>query len=385
MADVTLRAVRAKHGDALILFTENSVMLIDGGPSGVYRQFLRKELKKLKDERSPEHALPIDLMMVSHIDADHIDGILDLTDELIEAQDEERTPLVKVSKLWHNSFADFVLGSSDTADKSTSVAGVFEDNFSNILQDEGSQLVLASVAQGRQLRLDAERLGILQNVEFDGKIAKSGHDAREFGDFSVRVIGPGEEEIEDLREKWKSELPKILQREAEAETAAASLDKSVSNLASIVAVIDTNGKSILTMGDARADMTYQWLGNAGLLDENGKVHFDLIKLGHHGSVRNIDKEFIANVTANHYVISGDGGHGNPDPKTLDMIFAERGDSGGEYKIHLTYSPDEIKGHKTYIRKDKLRKLDSVLDHQTSRRSKLNFPHANHNYLDIVLN
>ena len=76
MSSMTLRALRAKHGDSLLLFAGDATVLIDGGPSGVYRGALRDALTALPGQ---DGAAPmIDLMMVSHIDADHIYGLVHL-------------------------------------------------------------------------------------------------------------------------------------------------------------------------------------------------------------------------------------------------------------------------------------------------------------------
>ena len=58
---------------------------------------------------------------------------------------------------------------------------------------------------------------------------------------------------------------------------------------------------------------------------------------HHGSSRNVDEAFFARVTADHYVFSADGRHGNPDPQTLRMLAAARGTD--EYTLHFTLPED----------------------------------------------
>ena len=98
----TLRALKAKHGDSLLLFSDRTRVLIDGGPSRVYEDFLRPELEKLQAQENDEPA-KIDLMVISHIDADHIVGILDLTEEMIEDRDERRQSVVEIRRAWHNS------------------------------------------------------------------------------------------------------------------------------------------------------------------------------------------------------------------------------------------------------------------------------------------
>ena len=78
----TLEALRAAQGDSLLLHygPKNAPLLavIDGGPSGVYKRWLRPRLEALRASRSPDAPLPLKLLAVSHIDGDHIQGVLDL-------------------------------------------------------------------------------------------------------------------------------------------------------------------------------------------------------------------------------------------------------------------------------------------------------------------
>src|SRR5687767_11431169 len=82
----TLEALQAKHGDALLLHygppKSPKLIVIDGGPSGVYKAALKPRLDELKASRSPGARLPIRMVMVSHLDDDHINGVL----ALIKAQ-----------------------------------------------------------------------------------------------------------------------------------------------------------------------------------------------------------------------------------------------------------------------------------------------------------
>ena len=71
----------------------------------------------------------------------------------------------------------------------------------------------------------------------------------------------------------------------------------------------------------------------------------MLKVPHHGSDNNMETIFFERVTADHYVFSGDGEHGNPERETLEMLLEARGTRRG-FTIHLTYPVDEIdKGRK----------------------------------------
>lgn len=68
--------------------------------------------------------------------------------------------------------------------------------------------------------------------------------------------------------------------------------------------------------------------------ENGRCHVDLLKIPHHGSDRNVSTEFFRQVTANHYVVSANGQHGNPDVAMLQMLSEARLGSD-DFTVHLT--------------------------------------------------
>ncbi|MCV0427128.1 MAG: MBL fold metallo-hydrolase [Roseibium sp.] len=384
MADLTLRAIKAKHGDCLLLFAEDATVLIDGGPSGVYKRFLRDQLESLP--KNGDEPPLIDLMMVSHIDADHIDGILDLTDELIEARNEERDPIVDIRRAWHNSFADTIAkitgaGVSSSRGDAASLASALDEVDLGDFDPHDSKLVLSSVGQGRQLRLDLKALNIDVNQRFKDRLAVLGNAAGPWqcGALSLDVIGPSQEQVDDLKKKWAKDLKKILKKEADAKTAAHSMDTSVSNLASIVVVAEAGGKTALLTGDARGKMIMDWLEKTDRLAPGGSVHFDILKMAHHGSDRNVTPEFFERVTADHYVFCGDGKHGNPEPNTLKMLFEARPDLA--YKIHMTYDPDEIKTHKEFKKEGLIAKLDEVL-FAPERRAVLNFPADGETHIDI---
>ena len=65
----------------------------------------------------------------------------------------------------------------------------------------------------------------------------------------------------------------------------------------------------------------------------------MLKVPHHGSSRNVEKDYFETIVAKHYVVSADGKHDNPDIETLEMISAARPDD--DFTIYLTYPLDEF--------------------------------------------
>ena len=101
---------RARKGDCLLLHygtkTKPRLMLIDGGPSDVYKPHLEPRIQEIRKKRKLDDvdSLTVDHMMVSHVDDDHIRGLIDLTGEEIVRQDAHEPLLLNVLNLWHNSF-----------------------------------------------------------------------------------------------------------------------------------------------------------------------------------------------------------------------------------------------------------------------------------------
>ena len=73
---LSLDVRRARKGDCLLLHfgskNEPGLVLIDGGPSDVFAPQLRPRLIEIKDARGlgEGQPLPIDVLMVSHVDDD---------------------------------------------------------------------------------------------------------------------------------------------------------------------------------------------------------------------------------------------------------------------------------------------------------------------------
>ncbi|NJN64365.1 MAG: hypothetical protein HC882_05405 [Acidobacteria bacterium] len=324
----SLEVLDAKHGDALLLHwgspAKPKLMVIDGGPSGVWARALSKRLDALQEKRGTP--LSIALMMVSHVDDDHIRGLLDLTDRMERAADEGHEPPYVIDELWFNAFDDIVGNVEVAAFKApVSVASL-------AATAKSSGAVLATVGQGRTLRDRASRLGVRLNG--GDRLIEAGWEW-ELGDgLSFTVIAPSRQRIEEFQKEWDKKVRANgwATRPAAGEIAA-FIDDSPYNLASIVVLAKLGSRSMLLTGDARGDDILEGLDELGLLGSRS-LTVDILKLPHHGSDRNVTTDFFRKVKARHYVVSGDGRHGNPEIATLRMITEARG--GDSYTVHCTY-------------------------------------------------
>lgn len=351
-----IEALKALHGDALLLHGLDTLIVVDGGPSTVYDHALRVRLKELA---ATSQGAKIDLLMVSHIDDDHISGILDLTSELVEAKLEHRPSVAYIRDLWHNSFADEILAEETRPSKALGTDMEAAVELAELVDasaalgtamQEGTRVVLASVRQGRRLRRDANLLRVNTNRGFaEGVVLREGNalHRKRIGRFSLAVLGPSKAQLADLRKKWNRDAKRIIKSNSvstELLKLAANLDRSVANLASLVVEVSYDGSTALLTGDARSDHILAAMAEVGWRG-NDNWPIDLLKVPHHGSDRNVTREFFATVPARHYIISGDGKNGNPEPGTFEMIFGARGNE--PFDLHLTYGPIELRQHSEF--------------------------------------
>jgi hypothetical protein len=333
----SLEALQAEKGDSLILHFGKPeaprFIVIDGGPAPVYQISLKPRLEELhaRWKREDDEKLDIEMAMISHIDDDHIHGILDWLEELNQS---DKLPF-NIQTIWHNSFDDVVGNASD--ELSSRLAAVTASALDSGEDREGMQpmsaAVLASVNQGRKLRSMARQLGIPLNRGFRGLVSSTemGKAVLNIGaGLGFTVLCPTMKRLEALNKEWEKTL-RELQKAGTAEIAA-FVDRSVANLSSIVVLAELDGKRILFTGDARGDHILEGLERAELL-ENGKIHVDLFKIPHHGSNRNAALELFQKITADHYVISANGENGNPDPEVFTWITEARGEEA--YTIYVT--------------------------------------------------
>jgi len=327
-----LHVIQAQFGDSLLLEFgkpgQARHILVDGGPPGNYEADLRDALAQV-----PGVGAKLDLLVLSHIDNDHIIGVLDLLADLEDDQISGRQMRLQVEQLWHNSF-DRTLDRDGTITQQLqaimSIAGT-----ANIAMPLTTDAFFG-VREGNRLRLAARKLRIRQNDGFkeDLIVVDTVKEPIPFGPLKLRIAGPSQANLRSLRQKWLEWLAETSRRIATDPGTAAMVDRSVPNLSSIVLLATCDDKTVLLTGDARGDHILSGLAKAGLA-KKGKFHVDVLKVQHHGSSRNSDKDFFRAMTADTYVISANGRYGNPDFETLQWIVSAAKDRRKPITIVVT--------------------------------------------------
>lgn len=316
----SLEALDAAEGDALILHYGDSAaprhLLIDGGPRATWERTLRQRLAQIARRLD---AWPLELrhILVTHLDGDHIGGVLALAESL----GDEECP-AQCDRFWLNTYDSALLGHLPRPARAAIAA--FDRAAVTAADGHARPASLAaaeaSVRQGQQLLEQAERLRAMVNGGLASLVADGGPSMLplDLGVLDVQLLCPNVAHLRRLSTEWERKAVK------DAAATAAYVDASVFNLSSLVLVVTARAghgrrARMLLTGDARGDHVLAGLEDAGLLDEDGKVFFDLLKVPHHGSDRNLAPEFFERVQARHYVISADGRYDNPSTDTLVWI------------------------------------------------------------------
>ncbi len=359
-----IRVFDSDKGDCLLLESDGgSRILCDGG---MYKSMERYVAPHLAE-------LDIDLVHVSHVDQDHIAGILQLLENAVEwkvfrqhqdeGDDDVREPRVprppNLERIWNNSFREQVPQNRGAIEDLLAYsAAVLQASQVNDLVRIGndSARIATSIRESLKVSrlIQPEILDIPVN-EIPGERRRSRLIMRRrnqgtvpIGDFRVTILGPSEDELEDLREGWdnwlndnrgiRRELDRYVDRRIEAFENGANIDPfdlhdwngvpafrgvTIPNVASIVLLIEADGQRVLITGDAQQDILLEQLEAAELLDRDGGIHLDVLKIQHHGSEHNSDENFCRRVSADHYIFTGNGKNTNPELPVINMYWRSR--------------------------------------------------------------
>jgi beta-lactamase superfamily II metal-dependent hydrolase len=356
-----LHVIQAQFGDCLLLEFGTAqhprYVLVDGGPSGTYAADLQPALREIVGRGGK-----LDLVVLSHIDNDHIVGILDLFADLEESQASARSPEFSIANFWYNAFDRTIDPTGEVAQQLQSVMAMASVTM------PATAGAFFGLREGNRLRLMAQKLGIARNKGFksDLILVETARKAIKYGPLALTVAGPNRANLKALQSEWLEWLAATTERISSDPATAAMVDRSVPNLSSVVLLAECNGKTVLLTGDARGDHILDGLGAAGLA-KRGRLHVDVLKVQHHGSHRNADEKFFRAVTADIYVLSANGRYGNPDFRTLQWIV--NGARADNRRIILM-ATNETEGTK---------QLQAAFDAQTFGYTLLTLPSGRHSH------
>ena len=312
-----IRFLQAANGDAILISVPGDGghyhILIDGGPGKAYQQksdkfkYVDGDLKKVIHEIRNKGEW-IDLLILTHVDDDHIGGLLkwfELDDKAVEL----------VKKVWFNSGKLIAEYLSSELSASTELP-ILKNNL-----DTG-------IPQGVTFE------GIIADAQiWDRRVIKAG-DELLFRDLVFRFISPGVQQLKILLEKWQREAP--LSLTAPLTDHALPLqhfldadeldeDDAAHNGSSVAFILTYRCKNMLFLGDAHPGVLVEGLAVFGFTKDK-PLKAEVVKLSHHGSCRNLSLELLEAIDSSNFVISSDGSkYGLPDKRCLARIIKTKED------------------------------------------------------------
>lgn len=300
---IRLMMLPAEDGDCLLLEYGNDAftrrILIDGGRHGTYRR-IRPLLAGLGGR--------IDVLVVTHVDQDHILGALALL------EDDERP--VEIGDVWFNGFDQ--------------------------LHDRES----FSVVEGERLSTALMTQHLPWNQAFDGRSVEVDHPLTWFDDgSSMAVLAPDRRLLESLIGTWRKKCEEAglipgadaMERERvpgierfgliDVDKLAATpfkRDASPTNPTSIALLFEFEGTRIVLTGDADDPRLVTSIRPRAQA-EGGRLRIDALKVAHHGSAKNLSNELLGLLDCGRYLISTNGKvHGHPDDIAIARILKHGG-------------------------------------------------------------
>jgi hypothetical protein len=318
-----LRVVQARYGDCLILENGSGsrwkYVLVDGGPPRVYRPHLRPEL-----ERIAAAGGRLELAVLTHVDNDHVMGLLEMFRELESQQAAGQPPLIAIRGLWHNGFSRFMPRAlqpqADALEAELLLQAPSPDGGNQAPEGNLSAGVSFGIAEGHALMQVETGLAIARNASFPDQLItlENARGPLKVGGMKLWIIGPPAANLERLRERWVQWLMRESLPFGPGQ-APVKPDDSEANLSSIMFLAEAGRRRILLTGDGLGDDILDGLEKVGLLPPGGVMQVDIFKVPHHGSARNVVGALFDRVQARTYVLCADGRHGNPDDQTLTWL------------------------------------------------------------------
>ena len=307
----------AQQGDAIWIEygTSGAVhrVLIDAGTPAT-GPLIRKRIENLA---SGDRCF--DLLVITHVDTDHIGGVLKLLSDLPSS--------TQFDDVWFNGWPQI------RAARSSKLGPV----------------------DGEILTAALEKQKLPWNKCFNGAavvVPKSGTPPQRTlrGGMKLTVLSPGEPQLAELRAEWKSVIqdagldPKNKDRWKKLLAVAArkgvkssilgepnvkmlarsrfDRDTAPANGSTIALLAEFNSKSVLLSGDAYAPVLVEALARLRQARGVVKLKVDTFKLPHHGSSGNVSSELLATLPSTRYVFSTSGAvFGHPDDEAVARVIA----------------------------------------------------------------
>ncbi len=379
MIQVEIYVFQAGEGDSFLVTIKDGKkeinLLIDCGNYVTYQQYIRKKLLNMT-----QNGKMIDYLILTHVHSDHIGGAIPL---LKENGSSDAAKVIPIRNVLYNGFLGLKLQHYQEQD--------CDDREKLIYQGICGHRAAALSKCLREKRITLQEELCISKLLLDGRYNWNGgcgawpekviinqSDQIEIGEhISIRFVSPGFNQLVSMNQEWEKYLERMNRRlglkdnslirsayeafqyilnEKEYEEIAQmiaqpspdkegiekladspiSYDYTYENSSSIAFLLQVGEKRMLFLGDANIGVCQkilrEWYGNE-------EMEMDFIKLSHHGSERNLSKNFLRRFGSKNYLISTGTGNKRPSKRTLALLLSEH--SERSKKIFITNRNEHI--------------------------------------------
>ena len=319
--------LKAYHGDCILIKTFDSSkqpfnILIDGGPYETFDYHLMDLLDGIGT---------IDLLVLTHIDADHIEGLNNFIDSTVfDAIDVKCFWINCANLLPARMDGDKIAyGHAITMEELLIDKKVPKEKFSSTITDQ------IDVDFGNGIKIDvlSPPESVVDQVSknwpvLSGKYLEKIQNIKVSGSRESQVKKGG---LEDLAAKEFKHTKKI--------------EDDLFNSSSIAFVIWGIDFSFLALADSRPEIVEENLRKRKYDDSNNKLVVDYVKVSHHGSYNNTSNGLLDLIDCEKYIFSTNGGTGrsrHPSRETIARILYHPGrDLTKDVNLYFNYPLSEI--------------------------------------------
>ncbi len=404
---VNIKAFPARGGESILIRLDGinkTNILIDCGYKSTYK-LIKQELIKIKEREEK-----LDLLVLTHIDNDHINGARSVLQDYIEGN------ICDISEIWINDYFRICNLKIDNNDEGNLeslelLRRIIKQKYPIDPQEYGDKNVGYKEANILTEYLSNIKVKDKINSKFSGEpiYIEDKDNLKNITineDIEITLIGPRKKILIDLIEEWNeylhekgfnNEITKseelarafelfyinnmnqdleINSKSTNCTTQLKSIDDIVLfnefkleniNRSSISFILKFHDKTFLFLGDSSPVDYDEVLSYISKQNEDKKITFELVKVSHHGSKFDTSNDLFNYITSKRYLILTNGnGYDHPDLEAIAKIILNQND---KKEILFNYRHNKVT---RFIKNYKLDKLDNFsIEYENNQKLGLN--------------
>jgi beta-lactamase superfamily II metal-dependent hydrolase len=290
----TIDVFPAQRGDALWIEygpARNPFrILIDGGITATGRDHLVDHVRGLSE------GAHIDLLVVTHIDLDHVQGVIALLDDL---QSE-----IAIGRVWFNGWDQLPRDPGEPFGIKEGIALSKQINARHAASWSRDAVAVGADGTPRRYQLPGGMIATVVSPDREKLLA-----LKNKWEIVVEAFGAQEEEEDIVEERARDAIAGLERMGAEAIDVAAlatskfTEDKTAPNGSAIACLLEYKTKSALLLADAHPSLVLKGLQK---ISPARPLHTDCVKLSHHGSRNNTSQALVRYLCAPLWILSSNG-------------------------------------------------------------------------------